>query len=147
MPPRGLASQRQDVQWKEVAVVGEGNPNYGGGKYIDDKGYVRVLMPEHPKSIKGYVYEHRIVIEDYLGRQLHPWESVHHINEVKCDNRVENLYLCTAKEHSAVHREGSRPSQEHRKILRDSMNKRNQEMKRNPRKKALLPPKYPRLGK
>jgi len=146
MPPRGLASKRDDIKWKEVASVGEGNPNYSGGKYIDDKGYVRVLMPEHPKNIKGYVYEHRIVIEEYVGRMLHPWESVHHINEVKCDNRVENLYLCTAKEHSAIHREGSKPSQEHRQALRDSMNRRNQEMKRNPRKKALRPPKYPRLG-
>lgn len=145
MSSRGLASQRKDVDWKEVAVVGEGNPNYSGGKYIDDKGYVRLLMPDHPRNIKGYVYEHRIVIEQYLGRQLNPWESVHHINEVKCDNRVENLYLCTAKEHSAIHREGSRPTQEHRKILRDNMNERNRVMKKNPKKKALRPPKYRRL--
>jgi len=142
---KGLASQRKDVNWRIGVGESDQNPNYGGGKYIDDKGYVRVLMPDHPKNIKGYVYEHRILMENYLNRMLLPWESVHHINEVKTDNRIENLYLCTAQEHSAVHREGRRPSEAHRKILRDSMNERNKISKKKSKKPPIRPVKYLRM--
>lgn len=130
MPERELASRRKDVKWVESSTIGEMNPNYSGGKYIDDKGYVRVLHPEHPSSIRGYIYEHRAVMEKYLNRYLNPWESVHHINEVKCDNRVENLFLCTASEHSAIHREGKKPSESHKAKLRANMRQRNKLMKR-----------------
>lgn len=115
----GLVSQRKDINWKEGNPTGKFSANFNGGKYIDDKGYVKILRPDHPKNIRGYIYEHRAVIEQYLGRMLQPWETVHHINEVKTDNRVENLFLCTVPEHSAIHREGKRPSESHRNKMRE----------------------------
>lgn len=118
-----LASQRKDIDWVAANNSGKDNHNYSGGKYIDNKGYVKVLDASHPKNIKGYVYEHRVVLENYLGRFLENWETVHHINEIKTDNRVENLFLCTVKEHSAIHREGKRISIDQKNKAREVVRK------------------------
>jgi hypothetical protein len=115
---RELASQRKDISWTPRNNTGANNPNFAGGKYIDDKGYVRILLPDHPKNIRGYVYEHRLLMEQYMGRYLEPWETVHHINEIKTDNRIENFFLCTHKEHSAVHMEGRKASASEKERLR-----------------------------
>ena len=44
------------------------------------------------KLIKGRG-EHLIVVEKFIGRKLKPEERVHHINENKSDNRIENLMI------------------------------------------------------
>ena len=57
-------------------------------------GYISILAKSHPNANKsGYVLEHRLVMEQKIGRFLESHETVHHINGVRDDNRPENLQL------------------------------------------------------
>lgn len=63
-------------------------------KRITTLGYIIVPNPEYPiKSKARDIYEHRLIMEKYLGRKLKKYEIVHHINKNKADNRIENLKL------------------------------------------------------
>jgi len=73
-------------------------------KVVDDRGYVLVLCPNHPRKKHGnYVYEHRLVMENHLGRPLTEDEVVHHINGDKSDNRIENLQLFSNDSEHHIH--------------------------------------------
>lgn len=72
----------------------ENNPKWNGGKYLNHNGYVLISEQDHPFCDKrGYVFEHRLVMEKSIGRYLKPKEVVHHINGIKTDNRIKNLLL------------------------------------------------------
>lgn len=64
-----------------------------GSRVKDAKGYIFVYLPEHPMATGPYVLEHRLIMSEYLGRNLLDTENVHHKNGQKDDNRIENLEL------------------------------------------------------
>jgi uncharacterized protein (DUF1330 family) len=84
---------------------GYNHPNWKGGKIKKD-GYVMVRVNNHPfTNNRGYVKEHRLVMEKHLGRYLNKKEVVHHINGIRDDNKIENLMLFkNNQEHSKHHR-------------------------------------------
>lgn len=82
--------------------VGKQSHMWKGGKIKDKCGYIRAYSPSHPRCIgKKYVLEHRLVMEKKVGRYLFPWETVHHINGIKDDNRIGNLELLPSRRHNA----------------------------------------------
>lgn len=85
--------------------TGEKAANWKGGRRVaNQSGYIQIHKPDHPYATQaGYVMEHRLVMEEQLGRYLEPDEDVHHVNEDTTDNRPENLVVLNRLEHKLVH--------------------------------------------
>lgn len=70
---------------------------------LDQFGYVMVWAPDHPnKVLKGWQYEHRLVLENTLGRYLIDGEVCHHKDGNKGNNDPSNLELMDANDHAAL---------------------------------------------
>ena len=72
----------------------ENNSNWRGGTTKHTEGYLCVYLPEHEHASQtGYITEHRLVMEKYLGRILTKEEVVHHRDGNRLNNRINNLIL------------------------------------------------------
>ena len=114
-------SAKRTVKYAQAALAGKSRPDVSARQRGADnhmwKGgrvgagrhqrYIYVLIPpEHPYASmaieNGYVMEHRLNMAMHLGRLLHPWEQVHHLNGNRQDNRIENLELWKHSQPSGV---------------------------------------------
>lgn len=79
---------------------GSAHPQWKGGRKLAH-GYWLILKPDHPHcNSRGYIFEHRLRMEEYLGRYLTEEEEIHHLDMNKENNRIGNLMLfATNAEH------------------------------------------------
>lgn len=56
-------------------------------KTRDKSGYILIYRDGRMQP------EHRYLMAQHIGRDLHPWENVHHKNCMPGDNAIENLEL------------------------------------------------------
>ena len=66
-----------------------------GSGHIHENGYKLITKKGHPnaKGKNGAILEHQFVMSEHLGRPLKKGETIHHINGIRHDNRIENLEI------------------------------------------------------
>ena len=98
-----------------ISRRGTVSPNWKGGRKKNPYGYIEIYQPGHGNAdAGGYVKEHVLVMVEHLGRDMKNGEIVHHINEDKSDNRVENLKVMSRCEHQRIHSTGRKFTDQHR---------------------------------
>lgn len=105
---------------------GEKHFNWKGIKRKTNNGYILNYIGEnnnYGKYKTPYIYEHRLIMSEFLKRPLKKWEIVHHINGIKDDNRIENLELINNSKHLTITTltENIKKLEEENKILKEEI--------------------------
>lgn len=140
LPPEEVEAAQKESAWDKLSPEeqerrvsqltsfkkGDQNPSWKGGRRIDENGYVRLLMPDHPFAKDGYIAEHRLNVEvrtrthypnhpllvEVNGvKYLDQKSVVHHVDEVKSNNDAGNgpgdignlMLLANQAAHSFIH--------------------------------------------
>lgn len=92
------ANRAEEYRLEQTQKTGERSPYWKGGITKSSRGCLKIRVGDR------YVYKHRHIMENHIGRQLDPGEVVHHLNKDVTDNRIENLKLYDSQsEHVILH--------------------------------------------
>lgn len=78
-------------------MKGENHHSFISGTTINSAGYKCIKVGDK------YLYEHRLIMEEFLNRKLDKNEVVHHKDGNKLNNDLNNLELMTKHEHDIFH--------------------------------------------
>lgn len=83
---------------------GEKGNNWRGGRIVREGRVLIYVGRDHPMADQyGYVYEHRLVAAQKLGRALTRRDAVHHIDLDPANNHPDNIVVLTPNEHITLH--------------------------------------------
>lgn len=72
------------------------NPHWKGGRVVSNNGYMTIYFPDHPRAGQNkHVFEHIVIMETILQRQLEIEECVHTLTEI--DWIIVQKILCFLK--------------------------------------------------
>lgn len=72
--------------------------------YMHDNGYEVFFDSKHPLSTtNGRVYYHRHLMSIHLGRWIKTEEHIHHIDDNKTNNSLNNIEIISNSEHGKEH--------------------------------------------
>lgn len=96
--------RRQGWEWRGVKEAhahldGDKNPAWKGGRY-KSQGYV-FIYAENGKPKKRHQREHIVIWEKTYGKLPKGW-VIHHLNGIRDDNRIENLFGLPRAGHSRI---------------------------------------------
>lgn len=100
-------SQKKKERQAALTIERSKNRRVKKSRILSGSGYWMVPIPDNYEGKKypcGYIYEHRYVLENKIGRSLKRTEIAHHINGDPRDNRPENLEIKGEAEHNRHHR-------------------------------------------
>jgi hypothetical protein len=90
---------------RNSSQVGKNHPSWRGGQYVDANGYrmVNVRSGRRKSGWGNYKKEHILVVERNIGRKILKSELVHHVDGVKLNNHISNLFLTDSSGHRNAH--------------------------------------------
>lgn len=106
---------RRCQELSHKAMAGRNNPQYGkrgalstnwkNGRRISSNEYIYIHKPDHPyANSDGYVSEHVLVWVDYWKTDIPKDCMIHHIDENRQNNKIENLMLVDHRIHTNIHK-------------------------------------------
>ena len=100
-----------NTECRRTFLKGRRNLYKGGRTFDKQSGRFRVwVYPDDffalMRCSNGYVFEHRLVMAKHLGRNLQPFEIIHHKDGDTSNNDIQNLELTTLGAHTLQHNKG-----------------------------------------
>lgn len=95
---RTFTAEHKDAIRRSAIERGE---RTAAGRSLKPNGYVEITRG--PNKGRG---EHRVMMEQAIGRKLLRSEVVHHKDHVRSNNSHDNLELMSLSEHASLHRKG-----------------------------------------